>query len=167
MDIEVTITRTDFLELNKFVYFRNRLKRSFGIATFFIVVWLYILNKNGPFSIISILVQLVVFYACWGVLIFLLRQLAVWRIKNSPDTNGALLGTKQYQLTDEGIKEITEISESLTKWKGIQKIEETSEYIFVFIDRIAAYVFPKRAFGSKEELDQFIEILTTRTNQQP
>ena len=159
MDIEVTISRTDFLELNKFVHFRNRLKRSFGIATFFIIVWLFILNKNGPFNILSILVQLIVFYAAWGLLIFLLRQLTIWKIKKYPDENGALLGKKTYQLSDEGIREITDNSETLTKWKGIQRIEETNEYVFVFVDRIAAYIFPKREFKSKEELGQFLETL--------
>ena len=44
MKISTQITRENFLEFNKFVLLKNRLKRGFIIATIFILFWIIILK---------------------------------------------------------------------------------------------------------------------------
>jgi hypothetical protein len=162
MEIKTQITREDFLEFNKFVLLRNRLKKGFAIATIFILFWTIILNYNQPFNPITILIELIVFYIGWGILIFLLYKVNFQRIKKMPDQNGSILGDKTYILQDEGFKEITDSSETLTKWKGIKNIIETKNYTYVFVDKIAAYIIPKRNVDENNEVERFIKALKSK-----
>ena len=162
MEIKIEITREDFLEFNKYVLLKNRLKRGFVIATIFILFWVIILNYNKPLDLFSIIIELIIFYLGWGILIFLLYKINFQRIKKLPDQNGAILGNKTYIIQDDGFKEITESSETLTNWNGIKKITETKDYIYVFVDKIAAYIIPKRYLNEEKERNQFIQTLKSK-----
>jgi hypothetical protein len=162
MKITTEITREDFLNFNKHVLLKTRFKRSFIIATVFIILWIIILNYNAPLNLITILTEIVVFYLAWGLLIFLIYQISFLRIKKMPDEDGTIIGVKTYILSEDGFKEITNSSETLTKWNGIKNIEETNDYFFVFVDKIAAYVIPKRSFSNKTETEQFLQIMKNK-----
>lgn len=163
MELKIDLNRKDFLEFNKYVLFRSRLKRTFIISTIFILLSILILNFNKPLDLILIGIELIIFCIAWSILLFILYQLNFQRIKKLPDTNGSILGQKTYILQDDGLKEITETSETLTKWNGIKKIIETEEYIYVFVDKIAAYVIPKRYFSEEKERIEFIETIKSKT----
>lgn len=42
-------------------------------------------------------------------------------------------------------------------WDAVQGIEETPEHLTFFVDNMALYLVPKRAFGSREEFEEFFE----------
>ena len=162
MEIKTYITRDDFLEFNKFVLMKNRLKRGFVIASIFILFWLIILNYNQSFNPMTILIELIIFYLGWGIFIFLVYKVSFQRIKKMPDQNGSILGHKTYILQDDGFKEITESSETLTKWNGIKNITETKNYTYVFVDKISAYIIPKRTVDENNEVERFITTLKSK-----
>ena len=158
----IEITREDFLKFNKHILLKTRFKRSFIIASIFIIFWIIILNINQPLNFKIIIIEIVIFYLAWGVLIYVFYQLSFQRIKRMPDQNGIIIGKKTYIIQDNGFKEITDSSETITKWNGIKTIEETKDYIYVFVDKIAAYIIPKRSFIDETEGELFIKILKSK-----
>lgn len=74
-----------------------------------------------------------------------------------PDASGAILGPKSYQLTDSGVIETSRHVDSTTRWSGVVAIEETEAHIFLFVDRCAGFIIPKRCFSSTEQAKEFRE----------
>jgi len=60
-------------------------------------------------------------------------------------------------IDDLGINEITEVGNQNTKWSGITKIDETDDYLFIYIGSISAHVVPKKRIEG--DLDKFIRLL--------
>jgi hypothetical protein len=77
----------------------------------------------------------------------------------SPEQGGILLGSHTFSLTSEGFEDQGTFSYSLTKWPAIRAIEETPEHLFVFIDKTAAHIVPKRCFPHPEDYDVFLQEL--------
>jgi len=60
-------------------------------------------------------------------------------------------------ITEEGLRETTQVSESRSTWTGIERIVENEEYVFIYISACQAHVIPKRAFASEKDSKEFIE----------
>ena len=163
MELIVNINRTDFVEFNKFVFYKWKLKRSILFASFFIVLWVVILNFDKPFDLGLIFKEILIFSFFWALLMFIIYQASFLKIKKMPDDKGSILGNKRYLIQEEGIREISENSESYTNWKGIIKTMESDKYFFIFVDKVAAYVIPKIFFKDKNEENKFIEIIKSKT----
>ena len=159
MEIEIEFTRKDYLEFNKYYYFKKRIKRALIVPAFFVLLWLILLNFNRPFNPILILIELVVFSLAWGVFMFISYKLSLIRISRMPDEKGEIIGEKTYILSDDGLKEISKNGESFIKWIGVKSLEENENYVFIFIDKIMAHVIPKRYFSDTLELQEFMSIL--------
>ena len=153
------ITREDFLQFNKHFFYKNKFKRTFIIASIFIILWVFILHTGKPFDLFEIVLDLITFYLGWSLLILILTQIGLQKIKKMPDKDGNILGVKTYLLEEKGFKETTETSETLTNWSGIKEIQESQDYYYVFVDKIAAYIIPKRSFLNKNEEEEFIQTL--------
>ncbi len=59
-------------------------------------------------------------------------------------------------LSEEGIIEKSDIGESNMPWIQVGKVEETDEYIYIYISSISAHIIPKRVFTDKNEEQRFI-----------
>jgi hypothetical protein len=72
-----------------------------------------------------------------------------------PDNKEGILGEHTVEINDSGIKDITQVSESMYKWNGVKSIEQSKDYIFIFVDSIQAYFIPKRSFSSEKDNVEF------------
>lgn len=159
MEIKTEITREDFLNVNKHVFFKNRLKKYLIIFSVSNIVLMMMIYHRNPSDLAGLVIAFVVFNALCGLWGWVVWKVTNSRIKKMPSENGGVLGSKTYILQDDGFKSISDSSESLTKWNGIQKIEISKNYIYIFIDNIAAYIVPIRAFRDTSEMEQFVEII--------
>ncbi|SMO70149.1 YcxB-like protein [Saccharicrinis carchari] len=162
MEIKTEITRNDFLEFNKHVMYGKRLRRHFLIATVFVIIWIVLLNIGEPFDLLKVISEAVIFFAIWSLLIFIFNQISLYRIKRIPDSSGSILGEKTYLMEENGFKEISESSETLTSWEGLKEIQESKDYYFLFVDKIAAYIIPKRSFRNKMQEQDFIDAVNRK-----
>jgi len=165
MQIKIEINRKDFLSFQKYVYFRTRLRNSFIIASIFVIIWLFIINFNKPFDLLLLLVEAFIFYVAWAILVFIIYKLNFIKIRKLPDEQGSILGEKTYIILEDRLREITEHGESIIKWRGIKRIAETKDYIYVFVDKIAAYILPKRCFHPEDNKDDFLLTLKTKVSE--
>jgi hypothetical protein len=163
MEIKSQLSRQDYVEFNKYVFLKSKMKRSIIVALIFTIFWIVYLNLDQPFNLIIVLIELVVFSLFWTLLIFASYWYTFNRVRKMPDENGEILGEKTYIFSDDGLKQISENSESFTKWNGIKSIEENKKYIFLFVDKIAAYIIPKKVFKDSNEINIFLDFVKERT----
>ncbi len=70
-----------------------------------------------------------------------------------------MLGEKVVKISPESIEVSTHGHQSITEWRVVKSIEETSAYFFVFIDNLLAYIIPKNSFKDKDGLEQFKNLM--------
>ena len=81
----------------------------------------------------------------------------IFIIFSSTEKNG-ILGHHTYEITSDGLHEITDTNESVSKWEGIQEVRIVGSY---FVFRISSYLFhiiPFRSFCSQEVRQEFIRL---------
>ena len=71
--------------------------------------------------------------------------------------NKNLLQKRKLIVTDKAIIETSTASETKTPWSDINKVEETSEYIYIYNSSISAYIIPKRVLGNRNKINTFLE----------
>lgn len=82
--------------------------------------------------------------------------------KQLPYKDGTILGFRQFIITEEGFSEKTDNTISMVRWQKVNRIEETEDMIYVFIDAHAAHFIPKHFFSSDSTCQEYIEALRAR-----
>jgi len=163
MEVEAEMTRKDFKEFNQYVIKHKKIyKRAKLLYSALLVLLVILLNTNKITDISYMAGQVVLVLLIYFVVILLLKPISGLFIKYTPAKGGSVLGKHKFRISDEGLWSSIESGESLLKWKGIQSIETTKKYIFVFVDTHMAHVIPKRCFKSEEESKQFLDILESK-----
>lgn len=95
------------------------------------------------------------------MLLCLLVIFYIVKVQNAtmPKEPGVILGEREYEISEEGFYHRTEHTEHFVKWPGIKAVEEYEGIYAVFIDTVAAFIIPKRAFSSSDEELTFISEL--------
>lgn len=94
--------------------------------------------------------------------------------------DNGLTGRHQLIIDEHKVVEITSVNEAHHQWKGMDRVEEDEQYVYIFITPQAAHVIPKRAFADEQQAAQFFatarellarakngEAATTRFDRQP
>ena len=68
---------------------------------------------------------------------------------------GNFLRPKTTTIDEVGITEETELGMSHTKWQGVLRIENAKAVILLYVDRMSAYVVPKKGFATPDEAEAF------------
>jgi hypothetical protein len=69
--------------------------------------------------------------------------------------NKGTIGSHSITITDHELRETTEVSDSRWTWSGVERVEQTTDYIFIFISPVMAHIIPKRAFESPDTAAMF------------
>jgi hypothetical protein len=72
------------------------------------------------------------------------------------------LGRHRMVLGEDGVIESTAVNESRTAWSGVDRVEQSADYIFIYTSPAAAHVIPKRAFSDLQEADAFFRLARSR-----
>jgi YcxB-like protein len=68
------------------------------------------------------------------------------------------LGRHRVVLGEDGLIESTAVNESRTAWAGVDRVEQSPDYIFIYTSSATAYVVPKRAFSDPQEAEAFFRL---------
>lgn len=172
MTIEYEITRQDYLNFNLiFLESSKTARRTLLIQRFLGPILFMILSYVVSIdSDISFWYWFTVFaIASVGWIIFFpkhTKRTITKRISKMLDEgdNKGLLGRHELSLAEDGIHVVNDYKDSTTKWKAVENISVTEEYILVHVGTIAAHIIPTRAFNSQAEKDQFISIIKERSD---
>jgi len=77
--------------------------------------------------------------------------------------NDGYLGQHKIEFLEDTIVHLTSESETIIKWVGIKKMEETETYYFLYNTTVSALIIPKLKLElSEEERNELHELLTTK-----
>lgn len=165
MKIEVNVTPKDYGEFNKY-YLRNKLLRKRFLLA--ITLWVFLLSFlasiGQDFSVFKFIKNLIItsfiFFASFNIVVFLTAKLT----ENLPSKNGSIIGKRFFICTEEYFIEESQVNLNQQKWSSILSIEETKNTVLIFIDKVAAYIIPKRDFKDEEQKTTFIDFVKNKIN---
>lgn len=68
-----------------------------------------------------------------------------------------MIGEHQLEITEQGLKELTDFNCSINTWDGMKGIKETGSFFLLFITDHSAHIVPKNKPLSEGDLNVFIE----------
>ncbi|WNC67823.1 YcxB family protein [Thalassotalea nanhaiensis] len=74
----------------------------------------------------------------------------------TPNQNGIMIGSKEFEINSDGIKETHLFGHNFYKWNVVENIEEANGSVYVFVDKVLALIFTSESFESKEIKDEFL-----------
>lgn len=164
MEIKIEITRDDYADFNKYYFLHKALKRRIYLPILMVLVLPFFILSRDQLNIGSYLFYVVIAGIAFAVTYAIGITLSINRTKKLPLDNGTILGSKKYTITDEGLKEETAHSNGIQKWTGIKSIETNKNSVFIFTDKISAFVVPKRFFKDTVEQEHFIRLIKEKIN---
>lgn len=97
-----------------------------------------------------------------ALLVLLIGLRSVLQRATQPLARGSILTRYELTLREVGVDIRTPQWQTLVAWSSILAVEETSQHIFLRLDRMAAYVIPKRALADAAALQAFLEVARAR-----
>ncbi len=164
MEINVEITSKDFTSFNKYYYLKKGLKHRLIIYLITVIGLPIIVNYGEPFDLITFIITMLFTAIIFGLLFFGLGYLSLNLVGKLPSKNGAILGKRKFTISEAGLIEESDSNTNIQKWNSVKSIEQNNEFIFVFIDKIAAYIIPKRYFSNEEHVNLFVENMKLKIN---
>ena len=144
---------------------RLRVMQGFGIlATLILAVVWPDWSGVGRFIFTILLLLLWIFgypqYYRWAIRRNALKTYSASKSKG-------VLGKHTVVIEPSGVTETSSVAESKSTWSGIERIEDDSQYVYIFTGPLQAQVIPKRAFRSNEESQTFLETAKAFFSQSP
>lgn len=159
MQIEYLFTGEDFINFQRHFLITSSFVRKRCLtfllitsAIFFLVIW----DMKPERFIWSVLGT-----ACWVTFLLICWQL----YKHSslkqfqPDKlPKGVLGTHRIEIDQQFLREITNVNDSRYSWKTVKAVEQTEQYIFVFVSFLCAYTIPKNFFATPLQAQEFYQL---------
>jgi len=86
-----------------------------------------------------------------------IRKVSLSALKDSAED---LCLQHRLAIEPDGLREQTDKNDTLTRWAGIQSIEQTVDHAFIYVGPMLGFVVPKR--GQRDQVEAFIAELSAR-----
>jgi hypothetical protein len=155
MKIATDLRLSDIFAINVGNYFASR-ARYFVSLAIAVAYTLFLINDLGvPADRRAWLIYIAggaVFAVAFFVLFLILGVLNA--IVLARHTSG-VIGPHEVQLLPEGLRDITPVTDSLTRWAAIVRITRRGDYLAFWISPYLAHVIPARAFADADAFAAF------------
>lgn len=173
MEITYDLEAEDIKEFQKYHYRGNKAIKKFYVFTYLLLMvlsyfpllylllftdflsdfhwkifWAYLLNGTLTFLVVSVVTKAIDYF--W-------RKYSINAYIEKHKNGDGILGRHQIRFDEIQFVEITDVSQTNYSWKGVDRIEENEDYIFIFIAPSQAHIIPKRAFDDSENALVFAE----------
>ena len=95
-------------------------------------------------AIVITLVMILLTYAVVAPLMLL-------KLRRTP----GVLGEHSFEITPDGLREVTDVSEIRVAWGSASKVFRTRSFLFALIESRGAFLFPRRSFADGAAYDEF------------
>ena len=164
MTIQTDITRQDW---DAFVKYLVRQVQQTNRGRKFLWVMLV---AGGSAAVVAVLLRA---FGWWlhlpsfvaGVMTISLAVFAIARIgmyRLGPEPGGIVLGPRHVTLEQAGIRQTSELHDSLFHWAVVRGVCVTASHVFVMVDANAAIIIPLRHLRSDVERDQLLDEIRKR-----
>jgi hypothetical protein len=159
MKLNIEINRQDYADFNKFHFINNKLKKIVVVGIAALIVFQFYLNQE-KFDLFQTIFSSIVFIFLYSFIYY--RWLK--NTKNIPNDDGAILGKKELDFTDDCINYQTENSSGTYKWALIKNLKKSPKAFYLYIDNNLAIVIPKRSFINDNEEKEFLNLAERKIN---
>ena len=104
---------------------------------------------HWPSAAVGFLVSFVVIFTC---LLYVIRRLFDRLL---PASDSCRLGPQRYLLSEEGIRNVSSLADTLYRWSAVRHLGETPRHLFVLVDGTTGFVLPKRCFANHRAIEEF------------
>jgi hypothetical protein len=165
--VEYDLTKEDYIAFNMhYLDHSPIIKRSlfiqrYVVALVFLAFPFIFSNMSGVPLLLPLIVYGAIFIAWIVYYPRYFKATTKKRILRMIDegSNDNLFGPRSMILSESGVEEISDHGESRSSWRSIEKIDETVDYIYIYISSINAYLVPIRAFEGRTQKDEFLQRL--------
>jgi len=165
MKLEFSIIEEDYINFNihhmniSKTYRRTIFKQRYIVPIIFLITPFFLV-KISKIPFLNWIVLYGLLYITWACFY---KKYLIWKVKNSikkilkEGTNNGILGKKTFEICEDEIIETSEYGKNSTNIKSVEDVFINDEYIYIYINRLQAYIVPIRAFINKKEKDEFIK----------
>jgi len=158
MHISVELTRQEYVDFNKFHFFKGFLKSKIILLFLGVLFAIQIFNSRDHFDPFTFIAPSLIF-----ILIFYLTLFRRFNaIKKIPREDGSILQRNDYEFTDERIYYKSENSEGNYSWDRIKELKQSKTAFYFYIDTNMAFIIPKRVFTDSSQLKEFEELFSRK-----
>jgi hypothetical protein len=144
MKLNIEVTREDYGRFMKFWYVKFRLKKSFIFITIFSLIFALVLVDFSTKTFVDYIIVVLMLMILYGIILFLTMNFSLKRSGKLLQENGTVLGSKKIEILEQGIQESSENSTTIFKWQSIKEVTSDEHAIYIFVDKVAAIIIPKR-----------------------
>lgn len=94
-----------------------------------------------------------------SVLLLYLYIMLPKRTRRLIGDSSTILGKKNVEFLEEGIRESSENSMTLFKWASIKSVYSENDSIYIMVDNVAAIIIPKRYFIDESDEKKIMALL--------
>ena len=157
MILEYKYTFSEYFEGVRNASWATRMLSWFGPIMLVLAPGLILLNYllgGSEESRLSVLNYLLLFgITLFWALIPLLQAWLTWR--GNPHVKEEILS----EVSDDGVRMKTSMTDSLSKWESFIKTRETRNLFLLYLSKHMVYMFPKRAFQDGDQIQEFRNLL--------
>ena len=74
----------------------------------------------------------------------------------SEGQNRGLFSRRRVTISPEGITESSELGQTSTAWRAVERVAETDNHAYIYTNALAAVIVPRRAFAGPSEFEEFV-----------
>ena len=159
MQLTYELEKADLLTFQRHVFkTAPALKKMRRVFLWFLLAFVSFLSYD-PESLFASAAAFV-FYLAIGLCVFWVLTWAsneyLFRKSVPQGKDNGLTGRHQLIIDEHKVVEITSVNEAHHQWKGMDRVEENEQHIYIFIMPQAAHIIPKRAFVDEQQAAQFL-----------
>lgn len=153
MRIEYKVGYLDYLVFNIVQQFLNPLVQGFFVLLSLFFFWGE--TTTNPVAV-GLLSTLLVYVVAWMVQFVFLAVFLFTRRDDSVLTNHVV------EVRDDALYEATKFNESRHFWPGVLRVVQRHWFVAVYVSQRTAHLIPTRAFQSKTQLQQFVDLIRAK-----
>ena len=161
MKTEFELTTEDLLAFNWHHYQHSPAMRQAFRRGYTLVIVLCALMGLLLAYMWGVLIGLITFIVVLPIYLLMYKQSAQKSLKQNTERmigegrNRSMLGRHRVEISEKEITITNEVSRGSILWVGVERVEQSSEYIIIYTASIKAVVVPKRAFRDAREAEVF------------
>jgi hypothetical protein len=152
--VVVHLRRRDLLRAQFQMICRMRIFKLLFVAFLLYGAWdLYYSKPSVPWYLqVAVPVMAAVISGSLLLLTWLVvAPLMLLKLRKTP----GVLGEHSFEITPEGLREVTTVSEIRVAWGNARRVFRTRTFLFALIRDRGAFLFPRRAFPDSAAYDEF------------
>ena len=157
MQLKMDINRKDYADYN--FHFYKKHFRSYTCLAFLLTLLFWFDHFKQPIQWGTVIIGMIVTAAIIFIMLIVYVFFSAKNYSKLLLEDGWVLGKSTFTFNNEEILVESKHSTTSLKWSAIKYLEENKNAVFLYVDTIAVYIFPKRCFDNDSQINAFKDMV--------